>query len=392
MDQTAVLNRSVWDVTGLAHEEWRTVGDNAHGRRVSVPFSGSTKGKLWFGSQLMPKDFRPRGDFEAYGTSWEQRYSALISNRVFTLTFVPVASDRSRVHYVLPAVFGGTQNVYQVVAHHGTVSVDEIIVPRKFATKESLDARRDALEDLLDQDIEAYAEQDYPPYGEWVPFAEQNNLGPNNFTVLTDPDGRILAVLDAFGNEPGLESEDPLSYLMLAPAIVDIVKVGGRLVLRVASRRAAVRAAEAAAKRAALGEIRTLTESELKSIRGGAVGKKPPLMSAEELNKEVTQIQEGMGPKRRLQGAERTGALDVLNVLQRLRENPKDWETIWKDLGKRRVQKMRYGTYARDGWIEIDVLEHNPGGLNQMRVIFRVKPDGDLEARLLQGHGGSFKM
>ena len=386
MDNVAISNRSVWDVTGLAHDEWRTVGDNAHGRRVSVPLARSIKGQLWLGPRLVQKDFRPWGDFKAYATSWEQRYSVLISDRTASLDFVPVVSDKSRVSFNLPSIFGGTQYVYPVIAHYGTASVTEIIVPRKFATDTDLAARRNALESLLDRDIEVYVEQGYPPYGDWGPFTQRNNLGPNDFTVLTDPDGRILVILDAFGNEPGLESEDPLSYLMVAPALLDIVKVGGRMVLRMVSRRAALRAAEVAAERAALKELKTLTESELKSIRGGAVGRKPPLMSAEELNREVTQSAEGMGPKRRLEGAERTGALKVLNALQRARENPQDIEKILSDLGRNhRIQRMTYGTYARDGWMEIDVLENNPGALNKMRVIFRVV-NGDFEARLLQVH------
>jgi hypothetical protein len=387
MDNTAIFNRSVWDVTGLAHDEWRTVGDNAHGRRVSMPLAGSIKGQLWLGSSLVPRDFRPRGDFKTYATRWEQRYSVLNPDRTGSLSFAPVVSDRSRVAYSLPPIVGGTQNVYPVIAHHGTASVTEIIVPRKFATNTSLDARRNALEDLLDEDIEAYVEQAYSPYGDWGPFAGSNNLGPNNFTVLTDPDGRILAILGAFGNEPGLESEDPLSYLMVASALLDLVKVGGRVVLRMASQRAARRAALVAAKRAALRDLETLTETELKTVRGGAVNPKGPLMSVEDLNKEVAQIRDGMGPKRRLEGAEVSGAKQIVGVLERLRLSPQDWKTIWKDLGNRRVQKMKFGAYAREKWIEIDVLENNPGGLNAMRVIFRIMKNGDIEAKLLQGHG-----
>jgi len=279
---------------------------------------------------------------------------------------------------------GGTQYVYPVIAHYGTASCDEIIVPKKYATTLDLDGRRNALEQILDQDMEAYVERDYPPYGNWGPFAQRNNLGPNDFTVLTDPDGRILVILGAFGSEPGLESEDPLSYLMVAPALLDIAKVGGRMVLRMVSQRAARRAAAAAAERAALRDLETLTERELAAIRGGAANPKGPLMSAEELNKEVAQIREGMGPKRRLTGPERTGANQVLNVLERVRLNPKD-ASIWKDLGARRAKAMQFGDYAKQGWYEIDVLEGNPGALSQIRVIFRVV-NGDLEAKLLQVH------
>ena len=65
--------------------------------------------------------------------------------------------------------------------------------------------------------------------------------------------------------------------------------------------------------------------------------------------------------------------------------NPEDMSP-WKDLGNRRVQTMKHGKYNIEGWKEIDVLENNPGGLNQMRVIFRAVP-GDLEVKLLQVHG-----
>jgi hypothetical protein len=281
MDNTAFFNRSVWDVTGLAHDEWRTVGDNAHGRRVSVPLAGSIKGQMWFGSQLAPRDFRLRGDFKTYATRWEQRYCVLIPDRTASLDFVPVVSDKSRVSYNLPSISGGTQYVYPVIAHHGTASVTEIIVPRKFATSTSLDERRNALESLLDQDVKAYVERGYPPYGDWGPFADSNNLGPNNFTVLTDPDGRILVILDAFGNEPGLESEDPLSYLMVAPALLDLLKVGGRMVLRMASARAARKAALLAAARAVAGSILKkegkLGTEEMIAHLTGIVGQHPEL-------------------------------------------------------------------------------------------------------------------
>jgi hypothetical protein len=84
----------------------------------------------------------------------------------------------------------------------------------------------------LDQGTGAYVEHGYPDAGDWGPFSDRNNIGPNNFTVLTDPEGLILACLDASGSEPGLESEDPLSYLMVASALLDLLKVGGRRVLQ----------------------------------------------------------------------------------------------------------------------------------------------------------------
>jgi hypothetical protein len=274
---------------------------------------------MWVGSRLVPKDFRPWRDFKAYATRWEQRYSALIPDRTGSLNFVPVVSDRSRISYTLPVIFGGTQYVYPVIAHHGTASVSEIIVPRKFATNKELDARRNALEGLLDEDVEAYVEQGYPPYGDWGPFADSSsNLGPNKFTVLTDPDGRILVILDAFGDEPGLESEDPLSYLMIAPALLDLVKVGGRMVLRMASKRAARKAALLAAARA-------VAESVLK---------KEGKLSAEEMIAHLTDIVRQHPELRRLMAARvlteqrlTSATLEALDEWARTRGRRVVWKT-----------------------------------------------------------------
>jgi hypothetical protein len=55
-------------------------------------------------------------------------------------------------------MFGGTWTDFPVIAHHGTVSVDHIIVPRKFATTAVRDDRTNALRRLLDEDIKAYVE------------------------------------------------------------------------------------------------------------------------------------------------------------------------------------------------------------------------------------------
>jgi hypothetical protein len=102
--------------------------------------------------------------------------------------------------------------------------------------------------------------------------------------VLTDPEGRILASLDASGSEPGLESEDPLSYLLPAVDVLKLATKGSRLVFRMVSRRAAAKAEaklaaaelgamagpKAAAKSAfwRAGEItpRTFTAAETKAL------------------------------------------------------------------------------------------------------------------------------
>ena len=376
MADATVLNRCVWDVTGLAREQWVTVGDNTRGGRVRVPAAGSINGYRWLGSRLAPIDCVPYSGFNDYATRWEQRYSILTPNRTSSLKFAPVVSAKSLSSFNLPV---GTWSAFPVTAHYGTVSVKEIIVLRKFATSLFSNERRKALERLLDQGIEAYVEQGYPDAGDWGPFSDTNNIGPNKFTVLTDPEGLILACLDAYGSEPGLESEDPLSYLMVATALVQLARVGGRVVIRMISQRAARKAAE----RALAGEIETVTLEELATIRGGSPSARGPLMSAEELNKAVPQIKEGMGPKLMLTDAERKGAREILNVLERIRANPKD-QSLWRQIANR-AKPMQFGKYAQEGWTEIDLLAGNPGGLNRIRLIVRVA-NGELEAKLLQVH------
>lgn len=75
--------------------------------------------------------------------------------------------------------------------------------------------------------------------GDWGSFAQSHNIGPNFFKVLTDPEGRILANLGGFGAEPGLESEDPLLYLMVVGDVIALSRAGGRMIWRLIARRAA---------------------------------------------------------------------------------------------------------------------------------------------------------
>jgi hypothetical protein len=53
-----------------------------------------------------------------------------------------------------------------------------------------------------------------------------------------------MALLGASGSEPGLESEDPISFLMATVSILGLATKGGRLVFRLLSRRAADEAAQ----------------------------------------------------------------------------------------------------------------------------------------------------
>jgi hypothetical protein len=52
------------------------------------------------------------------------------------------------------------------------------------------------------------------------------------------------------------------------------------------------------------------------------------------------------------------------------------------------VKKMEFGNYAKEGWIEIYVLEKSKAAAywaNRMRVIFRAVK-GDMEAKIVQMH------
>jgi hypothetical protein len=268
MDNVTVSHRCLWDVTQLARNEWRTVGDNAHGRQVRVASKDSVQGYQWRTKQLRPMDlFSPStADFTGYATRWERRYSVLSSERSGRLSFVPVVDHTAFFAYnlPLPAKFGGgTMSSFPVVAHYGTVGVADIIVLQKYATTRVSTERVKALESILDQG-DAYVEEGYPG-GAWGPFAHWDNVGPNYFTVLTDLEGRILANLGSFGSERGLESEDPLDYIMLGQLTADLLKGAGKIVFGLA-RRGAKKAIVSLAKR-------TLTK-ELEEDIGSAAAKR----------------------------------------------------------------------------------------------------------------------
>ncbi len=200
-----------------------------------------------------------------------------------------------------------------------------------------------------------------------------------------DTDGNMVGELKAIGKEePPLETPllDPIDFI--GGALADIVRNGAKALLRGAMAGVEERLLARGASGEAANVIRTLTAKELKVVRGGAASVKPPLLSAAELNKPVPQIRDGMGPKLMLNREERSGVLQILNVLERLRADPKDLSP-WQDLGDRAVKKMAYGAYAKEGWYEIYVLEGNPGAFNRIRVIFRIV-NGEMEAKLRQVH------
>ena len=255
MDYKTAFMRSLWDVTSSgrpAHQECETVGDVACGRRVQVPHqpkSGSVQGFKWLTGQLQPVDLdRPwSADFVGYATQWEQRYSILVPDRNYHLPVSPVVN-----HIALQA--SGT---FPVIAHYGAVSENNVIVPRKYAVG-SRDAgmRRspEQLEWILSQGIHAYVEQDYPDAGDWGPLAPGSSGYPVGFTVLTDLEGRILANLGTFGSEPALVSVDPLDYVMVGTILVDLAKIGGKLILAMA-RKAAQKEVTSLAKRKLAGDL-----------------------------------------------------------------------------------------------------------------------------------------
>jgi len=92
-------------------------------------------------------------------------------------------------------------------------------------------------------------------------------------------------------------------------------------------------------------------------------------MSAEDLNKPVPQIRPGMGKRVWLTPDERTGARKIRDALERVR-NGDSW--AWAEFIPNRPKALKFGTWARDGWNEIDLLAKDAGGLNRMRMIVRV--------------------
>jgi len=243
MDYEAIANRSLLDATLWARQEWVTVGDNAHGGRARVPFQDSVQGFQLLPAQMRPLDLyhSPSTKFEDFATRWEKRYSLLFANRSTKMSLAPVVDQKPFYAYDYPVL--GKFAAYPVIGHIGRVLVENIIVQRKFATKNDGETRIKELRAILDQDI-AYVEEDYPNAGDWGSFANFNNVGPNYFELLIDPEGRILAILGAGGSEPGLVSEDPLSYVMAGYGLVKLAAKGGRVVLKLLAQRAARKALE----------------------------------------------------------------------------------------------------------------------------------------------------
>jgi hypothetical protein len=219
------------------------------------------------------------------------------------------------------------------------------------------------------------------------------------FLVLVDPDGNLQGVMDIrkdlktqveWDFEVFLGAVDLAMTFLMVIDIVPIAVVLFRLVGKMTTR-ATIWAIKSVAKREAkalLKEVEILTEAELKAIRGGMPATRPPLMSAEDLNKAVTQVKGVTGPKRMLERPERTGATKVLGVLENVRSgSAKTAAEIQAEI-ERLLPTHRVKPLQRDlsGWTEIDLLENNPGAYNDMRIIYKVKPNGEWEVRLRQMH------
>ena len=371
MDKEAVSNRCLWDVTEMpAGSHW----DLSRATEVRDPYEGSVQGLQLVGPHPRSMDLvSPSGaDFKRYATGWEERYSVLIRDRRKSLTLFPVVSPTSFFSYKLPRPSRVTLSMFPVIGHYGTVEVRNIIVPNKFETTARGPDRRKALERLLDQNIKAYVEQGYPAFGNWQPFALPHNRGPNFFTVLTDPEGRILAIIDAFGSEPGLESEDPISDLLMVVELLALAKAGTRAVFGIISRRAARKAAQKLLPR-----LTRTTEEQI-----SALAKEHPGLTT--VNAERA-LRGPDGAVATLSGAERSGARELkaadIEFRRRtsdgvvvLRREVKGWtgnqSAFNETVGKSADQLVSGGGG--------EILVQVPSGTNARSVVQRFKGTGGL--------------
>jgi hypothetical protein len=198
-----------------------------------------------------------------------------------------------------------------------------------------------------------------------------------------DKNGKLYGELrQSRKQEPPLEKPllDPIDFV--AGPLANIIrgaakKLIGSVVAGIEERLLARGASSELAKLAAM------TDEELSLIRGGAASSRPPRMSADALNKPVPQIKDGMGAKLMLSKAERDGAQQIARILERVR-NGDSW--AWAELiPGRRIQQLKFGKLAQQGWTEIDLLVGNPGAYNRMRMLVRVS-NGDIDYKLMQVH------
>ena len=246
MDREVMKNRCLVDATQWRYNACRTVGDNACGDREPERFRYALSGLQFLPAQLRPMDlYKPSTlDFSGAASRWEKLYSSVLPDRNSTLTMAPVVDGKAFVTAMSPI---GPLSWYPVIGYYGKVTHSDIIVPREYYTMRT-DESAQQLARVMDAGVDAYVERGYPG-GSWVPLSPANSVYPIQFTVFTNIEGKIQAVLDTSGTEPGLESEDPLSYVAVGVALFKLATMGGRAILGVLARRAAAKTAAEAEQR-----------------------------------------------------------------------------------------------------------------------------------------------
>lgn len=396
MGQEALFNRCLWDVTQLSHDECRTLGDNACGASERVEFRGSVSG--FQGLKFRPLQLYPSGNFLLYATDWERLHSNLIPFSWGDIDAKPVVGEQAIPELFVKTPFGRTIRGFPIAGHVVTANVKYVYGPSKFGVggSQAVGTAPARLKSILTGGMEAFV-SGIPPKG-LAPLGEYNSGMVVTFKVYVDLNGKILALLTAGTGEAGLESEDPISYLLMVPGLIQLGKLGAKMIWStvarsevaqgLASRTAASLRQRLLARGASseLAEFATLTEEELSKVRGGMAEMKKPRMTAADLNDFVQQERPGMGPKERLTTAERNGAREIIGALERVRNGDLyAWAELIPGRGPNAMKMLRFGDLAKQGWAEIDLLKNNPGALNKMRMLVRVVR-GDVEYKLMQVH------
>jgi hypothetical protein len=205
--------------------------------------------------------------------------------------------------------------------------------------------------------------------------------------------------------EPGLVRPrvDPIDFVGDLP--LRFAKLGAaalfETVIRVLEKDASVELTEIAGSRT-IRSMELYTAEDLARIKGGMParpGGEPRPFTPEQLNKPIPlarkvrsdgrpiQLQ---GAGRRLNATERANALQVFGAIKKVSETEaataRDiMKAIKAELPLKRVKMMERPPYSTEGWVEIDVLDDNPGAMNVMRVIYKVKNDA-WEVKIIQMH------
>ena len=396
MGQEALINRCLYDVTGLSHDECRTLGDNACGARERVEFSGSLPG--FQGLTFRPLQLYSSGNFLLYATEWEIMHSNLIPFSRSDIDVKPVVGTQSIPELFIKTPFVQIQS-YPIAGHVVTTNVRYVYVPSKFGLggSQATGTEVERLKSILNNGMEAFVSAVPPKTQGLSPLGEHSSGRVVTFKLYVDLNGKILAFLSGGIGEAGLESEDPISYLMMVPGMIQLGKLGAKMIWSTVARREVAQALTSAAAglrqkllargaSAEVAEFAALTEEELGKVRGGMAEMKKPRMTAADLNEFIPQERPGMGPKQRFTPLERDAARQMIGVMERVR-NGDSW--AWAELipgrGPERMKMLRFGDLAKKGWAEIDVLPDNTGALNKIRMLVRVV-DKDIDYKFMQMH------